>query len=71
VSNAIDEAAEVGHEMRRIFASTLRIDIEDYDNRILVGADFPLSGRLLRSALLQNELLAPAARRFAIRATTR
>jgi predicted O-methyltransferase YrrM len=71
VSNALDEAASVGREMRRLFASTLRIDIDDYDNRILVGADFPLSGRVLRSALVRNELLAPAARRFSIRATTR
>jgi spermidine synthase len=71
VSNALDEAASVGREMRRLFASTLRIDIDDYDNRILVGADFPLSGRVLRSALVRNELLAPAVRRFSIRATTR
>jgi spermidine synthase len=71
VSNALDEAASVGREMRRLFASTLRIDIDDYDNRILVGANFPLSGRVLRSALVRNELLAPAVRRFSIRATTR
>jgi spermidine synthase len=67
-SNAIDEATAVTGEMRRLFASTLRIDIEDYDNRIVVGAGFPLSGRDLRSALRRSRVLGPTSSRFAIRA---
>ena len=67
VSNAIDEAASVAREMRRLFVSTLQIAIEDYDNRVLVGAGFPLSGRSLRTALTRNPTLATTARRFKIR----
>jgi spermidine synthase len=68
-SNAIDEAAAVTREMRSLFGSTLRIDIDDYDNRIVVGADFPLSGQALRSALRQSPVLGPTSSRFAIRAS--
>jgi spermidine synthase len=68
-SNALDEAAAVTREMRGLFGSTLRIDIDDYDNRIVVGAGFPLSGRDLRSALRQNPVLGPTSSRFAIRAS--
>jgi spermidine synthase len=68
VSNAIDEAAAVGRAMRDLFTSTLRIDMEDYDTRILAGADFQLSGRVLRSALSKEPILGPAARGFTIRA---
>jgi spermidine synthase len=67
VSNAIDEAASVAREMRRLFVSTLQIAIEDYDNRVLVGAGFPLSGLSLRAALTRNPTLATTARRFKIR----
>jgi len=67
VSNAIDEVASVAREMRRLFANTLQIEIEDYDNRVVVGARFPLSGRALRMALARNPTLAATARRFVIR----
>jgi len=70
VSNAIDEVALVAREMRRLFASTLQIAIEDYDNRVVVGAAFPLSGRTLRAALTNNPTLAATARRFKIRKST-
>jgi hypothetical protein len=56
--------------MRRLFASTLQIAIEDYDNRVVVGAAFPLSGRTLRAALTNNPTLAATARRFKIRKST-
>ena len=67
VSNAIDEAASVSREMRRLFANTLQIEIEDYDNRVVVGAGFPLSGRVLRTALMRNPTLSKTAPRFKIR----
>ena len=70
VSNAIDEAASVAREMRRLFVSTLQIDIEDYENRVLVGAGFPLSGRNLRAALMRNPTLAGTVQRFKIRKST-
>jgi spermidine synthase len=68
-SNAIYEAAAVTREMRNLFGSTLRIDIDEYDNRIVVGARFPLSGQALRSALRQSPVLGPTSSRFAIRAS--
>jgi spermidine synthase len=71
VSNAIDEAASVAREMRQLFASTLQIEIEGYDNRVVVGAGFPLSGRVLRAALVRNPILAATARRFKIRKSAR
>jgi hypothetical protein len=70
VSNAIDEAVSVTREMRRLFASTLQITIEDYDNRVVVGAGFPLSGRILRAALTRDPTLATTAQRFKIRKST-
>ena len=70
VSNAIDEAASVAREMRQLFANTLQIEIEDYDNRVVVGAGFPLSGRILRAALTHNPTLATTARHFKIRKST-
>ncbi len=70
VSNALDEAASVAREMRRLFDSTLEIEIEDYDNRVVVGAGFPLSGRTLRAALVRNPTLANTVQRFKIRKST-
>jgi spermidine synthase len=70
VSNAIDEAPSVIREMRRLFASTLQIAIEEYDNRVVVGAGFPLSGRTLRAALTSSPILAATAKRFKIRKST-
>ena len=69
-SNTLDEAAAVSREMRTLFGSTLRIDIDEYDNRIVVGAEFPLSGRALRSALQHSPVLGPTSGRFSIRAST-
>ena len=70
VSNAIDEAASVAREMRRLFANTLQIEIENYDNRVVVGAVFPLSARILRTALKSDPTLAAATPRFKIRKST-
>ena len=48
----------------------LQIAIEDYDNRIVVGAGFPLSGQILRTAMAQNRILATTVQRFKIRKST-
>ena len=61
VSNTIDEAAVVARVMRGSFRSALRIRVEDFDNTIVVGAQFPLSGRALRSAVLASPILSPTA----------
>ncbi|MBW2543067.1 MAG: fused MFS/spermidine synthase [Deltaproteobacteria bacterium] len=67
VSNTIDETVSVAREMRRLFDNTLRIEIEGYDNRVVVGAGFPLSGRALRAALARNPTLSATVPRFTIR----
>jgi len=50
VSNAIDEAAAVGRAVRARFPACVRIGIEDYDNRVLVGGPPGLDARGLRAA---------------------
>jgi spermidine synthase len=61
VSNTIDESALVSRSMRDAFHSALRIRIDGYDNTIVVGAGFPLSGRALRSAVIASPVLSPTA----------
>jgi spermidine synthase len=59
VSNTIDENAAVVAEMRRLYPATLGIDIEDFDNRIVVGGPAVISGRLLRAAVANDRVLSP------------
>jgi spermidine synthase len=67
VSNTIDETAAVAAEMRRLFPTTLGIEIEEYDNRIVVGGPSVISGRLLRGAVANDRLLAPTTSRLRFR----
>jgi spermidine synthase len=60
VSNALDEAADVGRCMAGLFPAAVRIEVEGYDNRIAVGGPRGLDARGLRRALAASELLAPA-----------
>jgi spermidine synthase len=66
-SNTIDETAAVAAEMRRLFPTTLGIDIEEYDNRIVVGGPSVISGRLLRSAVANDRVLSPTMSRLRFR----
>ncbi len=66
-SNAIDEAPEVAREMRRLFSSTLRIAVADYDNQIVVGGRCALSGRALRSAVVHSPILGSSAPQLSFR----
>jgi hypothetical protein len=59
VSNTIDETAEVAGVMRRLFPTTLGIDIADFDNRVVVGGPSVISGRLLRAAVANDRVLSP------------
>jgi spermidine synthase len=51
VANSIDETGKVVRVMRDHFPSLLRIEVEQYDNRIIVGGPRGLGGRALRSAV--------------------
>ena len=57
VSNTLDEAPWVAAALARRFSGLLRIEVEDYDNRILVASDAPLSARGLRQQLTAEPLL--------------
>ncbi len=67
VSNAIDEAPSVALSMRKLFTSTLRIDIDGYDNRMVVGGPRPLTGRALRSAVTSSPILGGSAKMLRFR----
>jgi spermidine synthase len=57
VSNTIDEAATVQSALCQAFPGVLRIDVEDYDNRILVASRAPLSARDLRGRIAASPVL--------------
>jgi spermidine synthase len=71
ISNSIDETATVAREMRSLFASTLCIDVADYDNRVVVGGPAPLTGRALRSAVAAHPLLCATLERLSFRTLAR
>jgi spermidine synthase len=58
-SNALDEAREVERRVAAAFPRVVRIDVEGFDNRILVGGAAPLSARTLRAAVASSPLLSP------------
>jgi len=66
VSNTIDEAPEVARALRPLFPSLVRIEVEDYDNRILAAGPASLTATGLRRAVAQDETLSEslAALRF-------
>jgi spermidine synthase len=50
VSNALDEAPRVARLLRRLFPALVRIEVEDFDNRILAAGPRGLSAPALRRA---------------------
>ena len=67
VSNALDEAPQVGRAVARCFPAAVEIEVAGYDNRIFVGGPPGLSGRGLREAVGADPLLAPSLRSLAFR----
>jgi hypothetical protein len=67
VSNTIDETADVAAEMRRLSPATLGIEIEEYDNRVVVGGPSVISGRLLRAAVAHDRVLSSTMSRLRFR----
>lgn len=60
VSNTLDEAGEVVTAMRGRFPGVVRIEVEDYENVIVVGGPDWLSGSQLRRAVSEDPVLAPS-----------
>ena len=59
VSNALDEAPRVARSLGELFPSLVRIDIEDYDNRVFVGGPSGFDAAGLRGAVADCDLLRP------------
>lgn len=57
VSNTLDEHARVAAVLREEFSSLVEIQVEDYDNRVLVAGGEGLTGLALRQAVLASEVL--------------
>jgi len=71
VSNTIDETRAVARELRRHFPATLSIEVEDYENRVLVAGPRALSARNLRAALGRDAVLAETLPRLSLRTLRR
>jgi len=71
VSNSIDETADVARAMRGLFPSTLRIDVEGYDNRVVVGGPRPITARALRTAVAGHRELSESLPLFSFRTLAR
>jgi spermidine synthase len=67
VSNTIDETGEVARELRRLFPALLRVEVEDFDNRVLVAGPRGISARALRAALRSDPVLGATAPRLTCR----
>jgi spermidine synthase len=59
VSNALDEAPEIGASLRGQFPSVVRIGIEGYDNRVFAAGPAALGARSLRAAVARDPVLSP------------
>jgi len=57
VSNTLDEAPSVAAALARRFAGLVRIEVEDYDNRIFVAGPRRLDARALRRAVAADPTL--------------
>ena len=57
VSNALDEADFVSWSLRSLFPSVVRIEVEDYDNRVFVGGGDGPSARDLRRRVAADRCL--------------
>jgi len=67
VANTIDETRAVGEELRRLFPAGLGIEVEDFENRVLIGGPASISARALRLALARDPVLAATLPRFTLR----
>ena len=67
VSNTIDESRATLRALRRLFPATVGIEVEDYDNRVLVAGPRMLDARTLRRAVRADPLLRATLPRLSFR----
>ena len=60
VSNTLDEHVRVARAMRKGFGAVVSIEVEDYDNRVLVAGRAGLTGAGLRERVARSSVLAPS-----------
>ena len=58
VSNTLDESARVAAAMRERFPALVSIEVDDYDNRVLVAGGAGLGGAALRERVAADPILA-------------
>jgi spermidine synthase len=71
VCNSIDEMAAVSREMRELFPSALRIEVEGYDNHVIVGGPKPVGARMLRAAVAAHPVMSATLDRLTLRTLAR
>jgi spermidine synthase len=67
VSNTLDEFPAVAQALGELFPALLRIDVEDYDNRIVVAGPEGLGARKLRRAVARSPVLRDTLPRLSFR----
>jgi spermidine synthase len=67
VANTIDETRQVAAALRGLYPSTLSIEVEDYENRVLVAGPPGISARGLRAALGRDPVLGRTLPRLRLR----
>jgi len=60
VTNTLDEAPRVARALRERFGSVVRIEIDEFDNRVLAASDTPFDAGSLRAAVAAEPLYADA-----------
>ncbi len=67
VSNTLDEVNEVKRSMRKLFPKMVRIEIEDYENAVMVGGPEFLAASELRAAVGADPVLSGSLRNLRFR----
>ncbi|MCA9510001.1 MAG: fused MFS/spermidine synthase [Myxococcales bacterium] len=71
VANTLDEASRVAASLGASFPRVVSIEIEGFDNRVLVGGPRPLSARVLRAAIARSDVLRETLRELRLRTLAR
>ena len=67
VSNTLDEAREITKSMKALFPGVVRIEVDEYENVIVVGGPGELSASALRRDVQANPVLGTSAKALSFR----
>jgi hypothetical protein len=71
VSNTLDEAREITASMGKLFPGVLRIEIDEYENTIVIGGPGTLSAAELRATVAADPVLATSVLKMSFRTWAR